>query len=655
MANDYGLLLKPFSPDADAIGFGALCQRLASLNYRRVPTLEAPGDFAVRGGIIDIWTLHDDYAIRVEFFGDELETLKAFDPNTNTLIERLSHIKILPVTEAARKKIAKNPLLDGLRLNSFDELEPGDYVVHIDHGVGRYLGASEILVDGVREERYTIEYAEGGRLLIPASHAHLLSRYIGIKGKEPILHRLDGKRWSKDKTAAQKAVTDLAAALLETQAQRELVPGFAYNVRPEGYDAFDKAFPYTLTPDQVAAIAAIETDLASTKPMDRLLCGDAGYGKTEVAMRAAYIAAMNGRQTVVLAPTTVLAQQHFETFSTRFATTPLRVEALSRFQSQTAHRETFARLAAGATDIVVGTHALLTNRLHFHDLGLIIIDEEQRFGVRHKEFLKQLKATADVLTLSATPIPRTLYLSVTGARDLSLLRTPPLSRVPVETTVVRDTDEVIQAALESEAARGGQTFFLHNRVTTLGMIEKRLRRLCPKLKLVVAHGQMETAALAKKMKAFEAGKFDVLLSTTIIASGIDIPRANTILVHDAQTFGLADLYQLRGRVGRADKQGRAIFLVPGDAHIDSEARERLAALKRHGGLGKGFDLAMRDLELRGAGNLLGAQQSGHIVAVGFNLYCQLLQRTITKLKALKSQTPSPLPCDPSGCAPDTLP
>ncbi len=652
---DYGLKLSPLTPGVEAVGFALLCQRLAQMNYRRVPALEAPGDFAVRGGIIDIWTLQDEWAIRVEFFGDELETIKAFDPATNTLIEKLAHVKILPVTEAARKKLAKNPLLDGLRLNSFDELEPGDYVVHIDHGVGKYLGASEVLIEGKHEARHTIEYAEGGRLLIPDSHAHLLSRYIGIKGKDPILHRLDGKRWSKDKRAAQKAVTDLAAALLETQAKRELVTGFAYNIRPDGYAEFDAAFPYTLTPDQTAAIEAVEADLAAPKPMDRLLCGDAGYGKTEVAMRAAYIAAMNGRQTVLLAPTTVLAQQHFETFSERFAATPLRVEALSRFQSPAAHREIFARLASGATDIVIGTHALLSNRLHCRDLGLIIIDEEQRFGVRHKEFLKHLKATADVLTLSATPIPRTLYLSVTGARDLSLLRTPPLARVPVETTVVRDTDEVIQAALESEAARGGQSFFLHNRVTTLPRLERRLRALCPNLQLVVAHGQMKTATLAKKMKAFEEGKFDVLLSTTIIASGIDIPKANTILVHDAQTFGLADLYQLRGRVGRADKQGRAIFLIPSEAQVDGDARERLAALKRHGGLGKGFDLAMRDLELRGAGNLLGAQQSGHIVAIGFNLYCQLLQHTIRRLKALKSQTPSPSPCDPSACAPDNLP
>ena len=550
----------------------------------------------------------------------------------------------------------------GPRLSDFDDLEPGEYVVHIDYGVGRYIGSSEIVVDGRRSEVFTIEYADGGKLHVPAAHAHLLSRYIGVKGEAVRMHRLDGKRWEKDKKDAQKAVTDLAAALLETQAKRETVPGFAYDVDCDGVDAFDAAFPYEETPDQVTAIAAVRKDLAARKPMDRLICGDAGYGKTEVAMRAAFIAAMNGKQVAVLAPTTVLAEQHFETFTSRFDGTPIRIESCSRFQSAGTHKGTFQRLATGACDIVIGTHAILSSKVCFRDLGLIIIDEEQRFGVRHKEFLKRLRATADVLTLSATPIPRTLYLSMTGARDLSLLRSPPRERVAVDTRIVRDSDEIIRTAIESELRRGGQVYFLHNRVGDIGKIEKRLHSLFEKSesevvvvqrnvknstvrlpttttaktpRIVVAHGQMDSRTLAKKMRDFERGEYDILLSTTIIESGIDIPRANTILVDQADTFGMADLYQLRGRVGRSARQGYAYFLLPPSGIIDSEARERLAALKRHGGLGSGFNLAVRDLELRGAGNLLGSQQSGHIAAVGFGLYCQLLKRTIAMMKGEK--------------------
>ena len=523
----------------------------------------------------------------------------------------------------------------GARIGDFEELDPGEYVVHAEYGVGRYVGSSEIMVDGRRSEVFTIEYADGGKLHVPAAHAHLLSRYIGVKGEKVRLHRLDGKRWAKDRRDAQRAVTDIAASLLETQAKRETTPGFAYDVACEGLDAFEAAFPYEETPDQAAAIAAVKADLAKTRPMDRLVCGDAGYGKTEVAMRAAYIAAMNGKQVAVLAPTTVLAEQHFETFTSRFDGTPIRIESVSRFQSGATHGGTFGRLASGACDIVIGTHALLSHRIRFRDLGLIVIDEEQRFGVRQKEFLKAVRATADVLTLSATPIPRTLYLSMTGARDLSLLRSPPRERVAVDTRIMRDSDETVRSAIAAELARGGQVFFLHNRVGTLGRVEKRLKAVCPEARIVSAHGRMDSKTLARKMREFERGEFDVLLSTTIVESGIDIPRANTILVDRADMFGMADLYQLRGRVGRSSRQGFAYFLLPPSGIVDSDARERLSALKRHGGLGGGFGLAVRDLELRGAGNLLGSQQSGHIAAVGFGLYCQLLKRTIAMMKGEK--------------------
>lgn len=736
--------------------FTALKEALVSLGYNRVPLVEKEGDWSLRGGIIDAWCPGEEFPVRFEYFGEELESLRLFDAASQRSIRTLTETTLAPIKLAttgettsfftllprtalilalehnaytlpdeakdyctvftgdppppntptapfqtvplpgfselgadeahhpelfvtARKRldahltaaklrgscIAEMPELScgfelpdlivctqadrvytkrhhrvrrrphanmGARLDDFDNLEPGEYVVHIDYGIGRYLGSSEILMDGKRTEVFTIEYADHAKLHIPAAHAHLLSRYVGVKGETVKLHRLDGARWTKDKIAAQRAVADLAAALLDTQAKRETVPGYAYAVPCEGLEAFEANFPYDETPDQEAAIAAIKEDLAKTRPMDRLICGDAGYGKTEVAMRAAYIAALNGKQVAVLAPTTVLAEQHFETFTIRFEGTPVRIEALSRFQSLGTREGTLQRLASGACDIVIGTHALLSDRVRFHDLGLIIIDEEQRFGVRHKEFLKHLRATADILTLSATPIPRTLYLSMTGARDLSLLRTPPRERVAVETVVARDNDLVIAQAIEREKNRGGQIFFLHNRVTTLPRVKARLETLCPNIKIIVAHGQMEPRLLARKMHAFEQGKADLLLSTTIIESGIDIPRANTILVDHADTFGLADLYQLRGRVGRATLPGRAIFLLPALGNIDAEARERLAALKRHGGLGAGFNLAVRDLEIRGAGDLLGARQSGHIAAVGFTLYCQLLKRAIAQLK-----------------------
>ena len=755
-----GIRLSP--GDGDVPGLSTLAGKLAAMGYARAPMVEREGEFSVRGGILDFWSPGDEFPVRAEFFGDSLESLRAFSAATQQSIERIDGCEALPASEdggaksgAARKLAEELPpgsallalehaeydievpaaatlavfagdpaprgvptyafqtsplpgfaefgadearhpeLFDaarrrleqhlaaarlrgaavfamddlsggfevgglvvvtkadrvfarrkahvrrgaaperGARISDFDDIEPGEYVVHVDYGVGRYIGSSEINVAGRRSEVFTVEYADGGKLHVPAAHAHLLSRYIGVRGEEVRLHRLDGRRWEKDKLNAQRAVNDLAAGLLETQARRETMPGFAYDVECDGIAAFEAAFPYEETPDQAAAIAAVKADLAARRPMDRLVCGDAGYGKTEVAMRAAFIAAMNGKQVAVLAPTTVLAEQHFETFTSRFDGTPVRIESVSRFQTGAAHQGTFQRIETGVCDIVIGTHAILSDRIRFHDLGLIVVDEEQRFGVRHKEFLKRLRATADVLTLSATPIPRTLYLSMTGARDLSLLRSPPRERVAVETRVVRDSDEAVREAVEAEIRRGGQVYFLHNRVASIAKAERRLRELCPKARVVVAHGQMDARTLAKKMRDFEQGRFDVLLSTTIIESGIDIPRANTIVVDRADTFGMADLYQLRGRVGRSARQGYAIFLLPPSGIVDADARERLAALRRHGGLGGGFNLAVRDLELRGAGNLLGSQQSGHIAAVGFGLYCQLLRRTIARLKGEK--------------------
>ncbi len=521
------------------------------------------------------------------------------------------------------------------RLAGVDDLKPGELVVHLEHGIGRFLGSTEITSGDGRTEVFEIEYDGGRKLYVPVAHAHLLSRYVGVKGAEVRLHRLDGKRWTHDRQDAQKSVMDLAARLLDVQARRAAIPGFAYDIEPPGLDAFESSFPYEETADQKTAIAAVKADLAAAKPMDRLLCGDAGYGKTEVAMRAAFIAAMNGKQVAVLAPTTVLAEQHYETFLARFDGTPIRIEAMSRFQGGETHKGTRARLLAGSTDIVIGTHAILSKSVAFHDLGLVIIDEEQRFGVKHKEHLKSLRTTADILTMSATPIPRTLYMSMTGARDLSQLRTPPRERVAVETRISRDLDTTVKEAVEYELGRGGQVYYLYNRVATIDKAAARIRELVPSARIEVAHGQMPSQLLASKMQRFAKGGADVLVCTTIIESGLDIPRANTILIDRADRFGLAELYQIRGRVGRSSRQGYAYFLTPGSGMIDSDARERLAALKRHSGLGAGFNIALRDLEIRGAGNLLGKEQSGHIAAVGFQLYCQLLQRTIAMFKGEK--------------------
>lgn len=749
--------------------FAEMQKRLIASGYERAVEVSSPGEFSVRGGVLDVWSPDAEHPVRAEFFGDEIESLREFDPATQISICRIESATLAPVSldchgdeidgqtasagaslysllpdgsaifavdhnsypsdvaaiprerfrifftgdpaprgvptcpfmasplpgfaeqrvtdaiiadrvretlnrhlSAARSEgslvveddalsggfscdglvvVAKSDRVPGARgrsmrrgtranaaaragerLSEALDIEPGELVVHLDYGIGRFLGSTEIEVGDRRSEVFTVEYADGAKLHVPVAHAHLLSRYVGVKGEKVNLHRLDGRRWSREKSDAQKAVADLAAGLLETQARRAVVPGFAYDVDADGVAEFEAAFPYEETPDQAKAIADVKRDLASTKPMDRLICGDAGYGKTEVAMRAAFIAAMNGKQTAVLAPTTVLAQQHYETFLARFDGTPVRIETVSRFLSEDGKKGVFARIASGATDIVIGTHALLSSKIRFHDLGLIVIDEEQRFGVRHKEYLKRLRATADVLTMSATPIPRTLYMSMTGARDLSVLKTPPRERVATETKIVRDSDAMVQSAIERELARGGQVYYLYNRVMTIVKAERRLRSLCPDAKVDVAHGQMPTMTLAEKMRRFAEGRTDVLICTTIVESGLDITRANTILVDRADRFGIAELYQLRGRVGRGARQGYAYFLLPEEGLVDADARERLDALRKHSGHGSGYNLSLRDLEIRGAGNLLGSEQSGHIAAIGFSLYCQLLQRTIAKMR-----------------------
>lgn len=523
----------------------------------------------------------------------------------------------------------------GIRVAEWTDIQPGELVVHVDHGIGKYMGLMEMEMAGRRQEMLLIEYAESARIYLPTSQAHLLTRYVGMGNSAPALHHLKGQRWQNERASAQSAIEDLAATLLETQAARALKKGRACGADTHWQSEFENSFPYMETPDQLTAIKAVKADLESPQPMDRLICGDAGYGKTEVAMRAAFKMVMEGRQVALLVPTTILAQQHFDTFTERVAAFPVRVEMLSRFRTRHEQNETIQRLREGETQIVIGTHRLVSSDVQFKDLGLVIIDEEQRFGVRAKEHLKQLRKQVDVMTLSATPIPRTLYMSLTGARDMSTIQTPPQERQPVETIVLEYHDDIVREAIRHELARDGQVFYLHNRVQTIGKIEAKVKELVPEARVEYAHGQMSERELSEVMHRFVRGLFDVLICTTIVESGVDIPRVNTILIDRADRFGLADLYQLRGRVGRARHKAYAFLLLPPGGSLSDDSRKRIEALKRYTGHGTGFRIAMRDLKIRGAGNLLGAQQSGHIAAIGFDLYCQLLKRSVAKLQGKK--------------------
>ena len=523
----------------------------------------------------------------------------------------------------------------GARIAAWTDIQPGELVVHVDHGIGKYLGLYEIEFDGQEQEVLAIEYAEKAKLYVPVSQTHLLSRYVGVGKRRPDLHALGGKRWTREKLAAENAVRDLASALLETHAHREALGGHAFSKDGAWQHEFEAAFPYQETDDQHQAILDTKQDMESRRPMDRLICGDVGYGKTEVAMRAAFKSVMDGKQVAVLVPTTVLAQQHFDTFIERMAAYPVSIEMLSRFRTRAQQAAAVRRVNEGAVDIVIGTHRLLQKDVKFKDLGLVIIDEEQRFGVRHKEHFKHLRELVDVLTLTATPIPRTLYMSLTGAKDMSTIQTPPQERLPIETLVAPNEDEIVRAAILRELNRGGQVFYLHNRVKSIHFVQDRLRKLVPEAKIGVGHGQMNEKELAAIMHKFVRGEFDLLLCTTIIESGVDIPNVNTILIDRADRFGMADLYQLRGRVGRYKHQAFAYLLLPRHGRLFDTARKRIGAIKRYSSLGAGFKLALRDLEIRGAGNLLGSEQSGHIAAVGFDLYCQLLKRTVAGLKGEK--------------------
>ncbi len=772
-----------------------LVEQLVGSGYERVAQVTTRGQFAVRGGIVDIYSWHAPLPFRLEFFGDQIESLREFDIDSQTSVrdlrladlllgtaddqsglvrdyvapdhlildiepEEISDAQIqisenwidtgpedfsgafqdcdigefaagdLVLAEAKRAQFVERlkewrtnnasiviyfqtegeierfreimaGALDGLdfvegtlargfcfpaanlvvlsaaelfgrfavharrRLRraerhraqiDFSELNEGDLVVHLEHGIGKFLGLQKIpvgqaprLPDGASlasgaltlqqqtqpQEVLVLEFADESRLYVPLEQAYLVSRYVGAGKRSPPLSSLGDGKWARAKIKAAASIFDYAGKMLAIQAERQMHAGNAFAPDTKWQAEFERSFPFRETPDQMKAIIDTKIDMERPRPMDRLICGDVGFGKTEVAVRAAFKAVMDGRQVAVLVPTTVLAQQHFEVFRQRMLDYPVRIEMLSRFRSQSEQKKVLQLLREGGVDIIIGTHRLISGDVVFKDLGLVVIDEEQRFGVLHKEKFKELFKLVDLLTLSATPIPRTLYLSLVGAKDMSTIETPPLNRLPVETVVSAYDERIIRAAIDRELERQGQVFFLHNRVATIERARDRIVHLCPQARVEIGHGQMDADELEAVMSRFIAGKTDVLVCTTIIESGLDIPNANTIIIDRADQFGLADLYQLRGRVGRAEHKAYAYLLLPREMMTIGAARKRISAIKQYSSLGAGFRVAMRDLEIRGAGSILGTAQSGHIVAVGFDLYCQLLKQAVTQLKGEK--------------------
>ena len=604
---------------------------LVEYGYKKQEKVAEEGDFSRRGGIIDIFPFAFELPIRIELDFEKISSIKTFNPVTGASLWEHKIVIILPVKKpGASKTITFN---EEFPLSSFVDLNKGDYVVHNQYGIGRFMGMEKIKIKDKLRDHLVIEYDNQEKLYVPVDSMHLVQKYFAFAVRRPKLYNLKSKEWQRVKEKARKGIQKLAWELLTLQAMRLSAAGSVYAKDTEWQSDFERSFPYKETPDQIKAVAEVKNDMEAGKLMDRLLCGDVGYGKTEVAMRAAYKAVMNNKQVAYLVPTTILAEQHFHNFSARIKDFPLALELLCRFKTDAQQKKIVEGLSRGSVDIVIGTHRLLSDDVNFKDLGLVIIDEEQRFGVKAKEKLKRLRLSADVLTLTATPIPRTLYMSLMGAKDLSVINTPPQNRLPIKTIVVEYDEDLVRQAILREVNRGGQVFFLHNRVEDIDKVQDKLSRLLPeKVKLGIGHGQMPAKELEGVMSGFLDGKIDCLICTMIIESGIDIPNVNTIIVNNAHMFGLSDLHQLRGRVGRFDRPAYAYFMVPRNALLETDAKKRLNAIQEHSSLGAGFNIAMEDLEIRGAGNILGIEQHGFIAAVGFDLYCRLLKEAIENFK-----------------------
>lgn len=610
---------------------------LVEYGYHACKRVSEEGDFARLGDSITIYPLTFAYPLRIELEGSAVTRIRSLDPVTYDPLEDHQVVIILPIKGIAKKKLQKRLLEAGedSPIDNFIDIEAGDYVVHVDHGIGIYKGMERIKIDKKFVEHYVIEYTDGDKLYVPYEDLNKVQKYVGFERKPPKLYKLGSKLWKSVKERVKDGVNVVALELIELQAKRFAVEGFKYSPDKDWQKDFEKEFPYKETPDQAKANTEVKKDMESQKPMDRLLCGDVGYGKTEVALRAAFKAVMDNKQVAILVPTTILAEQHYNTFSMRMKKYPIRIEMLSRFKTKSEQENIIKGIAQGAVDIVIGTHRLVSGDIKFKDLGLVVVDEEQRFGVRHKEYLKRLRFSTDVLTLTATPIPRTLYLALMGGRDISIINTPPSDRLPVETYVTYYDDNLIKNAILKEKKRNGQIFFVHNRIEDIEKIAKKVSELVPQARIAVAHGRMHEKYLEETMMKFIKGEIDCLISTTIIESGIDIPNANTLIINRADAFGLADLYQLRGRVGRFTRAAYAYLLIPRQFVLTSDSQKRLQAIMKFKELGSGFKLAMEDLELRGAGNLLGTEQSGYISSVGFDLYCRLLKSAIETYRAKK--------------------
>ncbi|MBF0619740.1 MAG: transcription-repair coupling factor [Candidatus Omnitrophica bacterium] len=605
-----------------------LARDLAGFGYVRVKSVAAEGEFAVRGSVVDVYPSNFDSPVRVDIDDDHIHAIYSFQIISGKNIWDHKAVIILPV----RERVSKSPFTSDMPLSHFVDIERGDYVVHNLHGIGKFLGIKELDVDLKKIEHFVIEYQGGDRLFVPRRDLHLVQKYIGFSKKPPRLFKLGSREWEKVRRTIEKRLQRMAAELLHVQAMRASLMGTAFSKDVPWQQEFEAKFPFRETPDQTTATAAVKADMESARPMDRLLCGDVGYGKTEVAMRAAFKAVMEGKQVAILVPTTVLAEQHFYNFSRRMADYPVRIGMVSRFRTKGEQIKTLKESRAGSLDILIGTHRLLSKDVGFKDLGLIIVDEEQRFGVTAKEKLKHLKLLADVLTLTATPIPRTLFMAMSGCRDMSSISTPPQNRIPVATHIINFDETLIEEAIRRELGRKGQVFFLHNHIEDIAPIAAIIKRLVPEARLAVGHGQMPGKELEGIMLKFLKGEIDVLVCTTIIESGIDIPNANTLIVNRADRFGLADLHQLRGRVGRMDVKAYAYFIIPDKTLLSGVARKRLEALQKYSALGAGFHIAFEDLQIRGAGNLLGEEQHGYIASIGFDLYCRLLKEAVENMK-----------------------
>ncbi len=603
-----------------------LLRKLDEFHYEKTRSAAEAGSFSVQGGTLCIFPINLDHSVRIEFVGNRIDAITALAKQDSS--------------QAAREKLLKREMLRR-EVTHLSNLKEGDYLVHIDHGIGVFKG----LLGSSASKYFVLEYAapKGGkepdRLLVPEAQVKKLSLYLGLE--RPAIHRLSGTVWEHTKKKVTDDARAFAKELLALYADRERARRKPYQEDSAAVRAFENAFPHIETEDQKKAIEEVYADMEEEKPMDRLICGDVGFGKTEVALRAAFRAAMAGKQTAVLAPTTILADQHYGVFTKRCAPFPVHVGILSRFESARAQKETIAKLREGKIDILIGTHRALSADVIFKDLGLVIIDEEQRFGVKQKEKFKKMRAQVDMLSLSATPIPRTLYLSLSGLRRMSVISTPPLERQPVETIVLPYDKKIIKHAIEAELARGGQAYFLHNRIETLSATKQMLEELAPRAKYISAHGKTPERSLRELMRQFKEGKADVLVATTLIENGLDIHNVNTLIVDDAARLGLAQAYQIRGRIGRAGKKAYAYFLYPhtkfgvgvyGARELGDAARKRLEALEEATAFGSGYVIAQRDLEIRGAGNILGKKQSGAVNAVGLNLYCHILNEAVEQLQ-----------------------